>query len=371
MQGVIGDASSFDAFLEQAVGLKGQDIAIALAIGAGVGLLVFLAHVSVVMETHYDKRRRSRERDKLAATVGQCLTQGRAPPPFALYLRPFQSTGYQFVAASGGNLTPGASATIAYAASPMTGPGGQPLAGDGELIGKDAPRFLAFALILLVSAFVVYFVLWRIFIGHQRRTLARQFAKQANGRLVEHSDIIADFENILDEGVSQSKKLGLIGLGNPGETLGGAGRLRVQDSEWKTYIDLLMKHSQLNVLVLSPRPGTLWEVEKTLSTDAWKKTLFVQPPIGGVAKGAYAPDADYEALRETFSNHGAVLPARNQKGVAFKYGDLTKPPIVRSDIQSAKAAAAAYKLVGGDARADMLFASAPPVERKPLVSGLP
>lgn len=338
-----------------------------LVLGAIVGVAIFLFRCLLLHGEIHQKKMAAKARDRVALKVAAHLKTDTPPPPFALYLRPFQSTGYQYFTA----------ATVAAA-----GAAAFSISGSGQMVGSTilqnstnvgdvfkffdsrAGRILIMLMIALGAAIVVDFLLWHSYLG-ARRAVHKARAKALSKKpYVERGDIVADFEDVIEGGVRQTRKLNLIALGNPGETIGGAGRLRVKDSEWQDHIRYLMKHSSFNVLVLSPRAGTLWEIEQTLSTEAWKKTLFIQPPVGGFAHGAYFPDEEYDAVGEIFAKHGIAIPERNNKGTAFAIRAFAEPPVVRQKIETVGQVAGACRLVGNN-MAD-LFTNLPVTPEAPI-----
>lgn len=341
-------------------------LVLAAVVGAVFGFLFFLFRLLRAAATAEAKRIKSRERDKLAKAVGACLNSGQPPPAFALYLRPFRSTGYQY-----------ANGVAAALATEGIARGGvsvwQAIASSRDFKRDDGAkaidRVLLLLMIVMVTAFAVDWTLWNGYLIVRRARLNARARKLANHPLAEHGDVVADFEDLLEDGVARARKISLIALGNPGEVIGGAGRLRVKDEEWQDHIRFMMEHSSLNVLVLSPRPGTLWEIEQTLAQGYWKKTLFVQPPAGGVAMGAYAPDTDYDGVKAIFAKYSARIPDRDRRGVAFGYGDLGKPPSVKANIRSLSALVASCRMVGGVSVLANLYTTQ--FEAEPPIPGMP
>lgn len=338
-----------------------------LVLGAIVGVAIFLFRCLLLHGEIHQKKMAAKARDRVAIKVAAHFKTDTPPPPFALYLRPFQSTGYQYFTAATAAAAGAAAFSISGSGQVIGSAITQNTANFGDVfrfLDSRAGRIVIMLLIALGAAIVVDFVLWRSYLRARRavhEARAKALSKKPN---VERGDILADFEDVIESGVRQTRKLNLIALGNPGETIGGAGRLRVKDSEWQDHIRYLMKHSSFNVLVLSPRAGTLWEIEQTLSTEAWKKTIFIQPPVGGFAHGAYFPDEEYDAVREIFAKHGIAVPERNNKGTAFAIRALAEPPVVRQKIETAGQIAGACRLVG-DAVAE-LFTNIPPAAEAPI-----
>lgn len=332
-------------------------------LGVLVGVGFFLYRLVCERRDRIAKEKQSATRDKLAAEVGASLASNQAPPPFSLYLRPFASTGYQVATHIGAGLAVATAATMMHTAAPLLS-GTRGLAINRYGAGSKAVNWASIGLMTVLGmAVVVDFILWRSYRFLKLRQARARGRELAMNPQVERSEVLSDFEDLLEDGIRTSKRPSLIGLGNPGESIGGAGRLRVPDAEWQTYIDGLLTHSTVNVLVLSPRPGTLWEIERVLSTEAWKKTIFIQPPLGGLAKGAYAPDAEYQAVRSVFERYGAKIPAMQRIGVAFGFEDLTKAYWVRQNLKSADLIAAACSLIGTSGLStDSILGPAPALE---------
>lgn len=68
----------------------------------------------------------------------------------------------------------------------------------------------------------------------------------------------------------------LVALGQPEEAF-GAGRVAVEEAEWKEVVVGLMDAATLILLVPSDRPGTMWEFEQILNRGHLSKTLFLRP----------------------------------------------------------------------------------------------
>lgn len=344
-----------------------------LALGAVVGVAIFLFRCLLLHREIHQKKLAAKARDRVAMKVAAHFRDNTPPPAFALYLRPFQSTGYQYFTAA--TVAAGAAAFSIAGSGQMVGSAivqnGKDFVDVGfKLVDSRAGRIVIMLLIACGTAIIIDFILWRAYL--QLRIAAKEIRSHALSKnpKVERGDVLADFEDVIESGVRQTRKLNLIALGNPGETIGGAGRLRVKDSEWQDHIRYLMKHSSFNVLVLSPRAGTLWEIEQTLSTEAWKKTLFIQPPVGGFAHGAYFPDQEYDAVREIFAKHGIAIPQRDDQGTAFAIRDFAEPPVARRKIETVGQIAGACRLVG-DNMAD-LFTNLPltPEAPIPMLAGI-
>lgn len=329
-------------------------------VGAVVGVGFFIYRLIAERRDTIAKGKQSIARDKLAAQVGAALASNETPPPFSLYLRPFVSTGYQVATGVGAGLALGTAASMVQTAAPLYSTTRRLFNKDYTPSGRTLGRALIALLIIMGTAIVVDFILWRTYRFFKLQRARAHGRKLAKNPQVERSEILADFEDLLEDGISNVKRPDLICLGNPGESIGGAGRLRVPDAEWQTYIDRMLVHSSVNVLVLSPRPGTLWEIERVLSTDCWKKTVFIQPPLGGIAKVAYAPESDYQEVRKVFERFGARIPARQDIGVAFGFEELSKPCWARQNLKSADLIAKAYAMIGTNGRVvDRILGAAP------------
>jgi hypothetical protein len=69
----------------------------------------------------------------------------------------------------------------------------------------------------------------------------------------------------------------VVALGQPGEHL-GAGRIAVDEEEWRQAVEKLMRQAQRILLIPSNRPGTLWEIQRILDLELLSRTIFVMPP---------------------------------------------------------------------------------------------
>ena len=122
------------------------------------------------------------------------------------------------------------------------------------------------------------------------------------------------------------RKIGpLVALGQPLEHM-GAGRIRVADDAWRPAIRALLDAASLVVLLPSPNPGTVWEVEQILSGDVLSKTIIVDPPNdrGARVKG-YDPTAEWSHIRAAFHTHGYALPEDDPEGRLLYFGTSRTP----------------------------------------------
>jgi hypothetical protein len=106
----------------------------------------------------------------------------------------------------------------------------------------------------------------------------------------------------------------------------GAGRLEVSDEAWREAVLSLCAKAALIVMLPSSRPGTLWEIEHILDTDAVTRTVFIDPPNSVLSdKRRYDQAGEWRAVRDAFAARGFELPADNKVGRLLFFGPDRKP----------------------------------------------
>ena len=123
----------------------------------------------------------------------------------------------------------------------------------------------------------------------------------------------------------------LVALGAPLEHL-GAGRIPVSDDSWREAINLLMENARLIFLLPSSREGTLWEVNRILSSDVIKRTVIIDPPnTSRLNRGReYDHRVEWSDIQDAFAKHGYVLPEENKTGALIYFGDTPKHPQIQN-----------------------------------------
>lgn len=192
--------------------------------------------------TALGRRRVQRRRDARADAVVRALLDGAAPPPFALYLRPFSVTGRLAVV-------------------------------------NRRWRGLPF--------------------------LPGYFAHEAE----------LEFERLLAAALAPA--LPLVALGRPGEAI-GAGRIAVEDAEWKAVFQRLIEAARWIVMIPCDQGETRWEVEQLVVQGRLGKTVFIMPPA--LKHGAIDMAPLWRQLRAGLADAGVCLPAYTPAGQLFRLG---------------------------------------------------
>jgi hypothetical protein len=116
----------------------------------------------------------------------------------------------------------------------------------------------------------------------------------------------------------------LVALGEPLEHV-GAGRIRVEEDTWRGAVEVLTGSADLIVLLPSSRAGTLWEVERILSSDLISRTVFVDPPNRVRKDSTYAQGAEWAQVRDAFLKRGYEMPEDSMTGQLLYFGQSKKP----------------------------------------------
>ncbi|MEW8050052.1 MAG: hypothetical protein AB2809_06700 [Candidatus Thiodiazotropha sp.] len=118
---------------------------------------------------------------------------------------------------------------------------------------------------------------------------------------------------------SLERKYEFVALGKPGEHR-GAGRILVNENDWKEQVERLAKGSLFILIIPSHKEGTLWEIEMIINNDLLDKTIFIIPPLNGVL---YTCESNVEHLlrkktQEACEELGLRLPMTEQDGGMYK-----------------------------------------------------
>lgn len=190
-----------------------------------------------------------RVRDLGAAAIYDALRQGREPPPYTLYLRPFASTGV-FETTGMGAATAGAGGAVS------------------ALVGA------------------------KIELESQMERAVRPLGQ-------------------------------LVALGRPLEHI-GAGRLQVEDGQWKEAVRLLMSKARLLIVLPSSRIGTLDEIEMILESGLIERTVVIDPPNISHSK-TFDHSAEWKHVQDAFAKRGFEVPTETRLGRLIFYGDARAP----------------------------------------------
>jgi len=120
-----------------------------------------------------------------------------------------------------------------------------------------------------------------------------------------------DFETFLARILSE--KAPIIALGSPGEIV-GAGRIHVEETEWREKFAWLAENAELIFIIPGAREGILWEIEWIKLNRLLDKCIFVCPPETKNKTLASLWSESANKLRE----YGISLPAHNEKGKFIK-----------------------------------------------------
>jgi membrane protein implicated in regulation of membrane protease activity len=115
----------------------------------------------------------------------------------------------------------------------------------------------------------------------------------------------------------------LVALGQPLEHI-GAGRVLVDEQDWKGAIRLLMTQAKLIIMLPSSRQGTLEEIEMILGSDLIERTVFIDPP-NLARKARFDHAADWKQVREAFETRGYAIPADSRAGLLLFFGRERAP----------------------------------------------
>ncbi len=115
----------------------------------------------------------------------------------------------------------------------------------------------------------------------------------------------------------------MVALGLPLEHI-GAGRILVDEADWKGAIRLLMKQAKLIIMLPSSRQGTLEEIDMVLGSDLIERTVFIDPP-NLARKARFDHAADWKQVREAFEARGYSIPADSRAGLLMFFGHERAP----------------------------------------------
>lgn len=130
-------------------------------------------------------------------------------------------------------------------------------------------------------------------------------------------DVSDDIEMLISK--SLQRKYEFVALGKPGEHR-GAGRILVNEKDWKEQVERLSKGSLFILIIPSHKEGTLWEIEMIMNNGLLDKTIFVIPPLNGLL---YTCESNVEHLsrektQEACEGLGLRLLMTEQDGGMYK-----------------------------------------------------
>lgn len=134
-----------------------------------------------------------------------------------------------------------------------------------------------------------------------------------------------EFESLLSQALPPA--LPLVALGRPGEHI-GAGRIRVDDADWRDAFERLVAQAAWIVMIPSHEGETRWEVTRLISDGHLDKTVFLMPPQPPPAKGIDLP-VYWSTMREELSALGLEVPRYNPAGLFFRIGPAGRPTRAR------------------------------------------
>jgi hypothetical protein len=115
----------------------------------------------------------------------------------------------------------------------------------------------------------------------------------------------------------------LICLGKPLEHI-GAGRILVDEDNWKQAVRLLMTKARLVIMLPSSRLGTLEEIEMILDSDIIKRTVVIDPPNIARSKN-YDHRGEWKHIQQAFAKRGFEVPEETRLGRLLYYGPERAP----------------------------------------------
>ncbi|WP_316365368.1 hypothetical protein [Candidatus Thiodiazotropha sp. CDECU1] len=130
-------------------------------------------------------------------------------------------------------------------------------------------------------------------------------------------DASDDIEMLISK--SLQRKYEFVALGKPGEHR-GAGRILVDENEWKAQVERLSIGSLFILIIPSYKEGTLWEIEMIINNDLLYKTIFIIPPLDGVFY-TFKSNVEYLSRKKTqqaCEELGLRLPMTEQVGGIYK-----------------------------------------------------
>ncbi|MEL6258270.1 MAG: hypothetical protein AAFQ67_04340 [Pseudomonadota bacterium] len=120
----------------------------------------------------------------------------------------------------------------------------------------------------------------------------------------------------------------LVALGEPLEHI-GAGRIKVTDADWQAVAARLMDEAELIILLPSSRAGTLWEVDRILSSDLIERTVIVDPPNATIRGIDYDQAGEWAAVQAAFAEKDYALPDDDRAGRLVFFGHSKTPELSR------------------------------------------
>ncbi|MFT3723690.1 MAG: hypothetical protein QM773_08905 [Hyphomonadaceae bacterium] len=133
-----------------------------------------------------------------------------------------------------------------------------------------------------------------------------------------------------------TRKVGpLVALGLPLEHI-GAGRIAVDETNWKEAVELLTRAAALIIMLPSSRAGTQWEISHILDGDMMQRTVIIDPPNMPPRPGRrFNQAAEWGRVREVFAQHGYDMPADSKIGRMLFFGAGRAPEATtRLDIEA-------------------------------------
>lgn len=87
------------------------------------------------------------------------------------------------------------------------------------------------------------------------------------------------FEEIMAEELRQYGPL--VAVGEPGRRLAPIGFVReyLPDADWRRHVQQRMYHSGVIIVTVGRSRGLEWEIQELIHTGAWRKVVFVFPPV--------------------------------------------------------------------------------------------
>lgn len=130
-------------------------------------------------------------------------------------------------------------------------------------------------------------------------------------------DASDDIEMLISK--SLQRKYEFVALGKPGEHR-GAGRILVNEEDWKEQVERLSKGSLFILIIPSHKEGTLWEIEMIMNNGLLDKTIFIIPPLNRLLYtcGSNDEHLSRRKTQEACEELGLSLPMNEQDGGIYK-----------------------------------------------------